>query len=78
MKRKIVEIIKVTNELMFEMFIKNKTKHHNVYDVKKLIKAINNGHSWALMVNSIEIQTLLKYCKIDENPFHTMLNRVKQ
>lgn len=30
------------------------------------------------MVNPIEIQTLLKCCEIDENPFHTMLNRVKQ
>lgn len=80
MKRKIVEIIKVTNEPMFETFIKNKIGYHNlsVYDIKKLIKAINNGHPWALMVDSIEIQTLLKCCEIDKNPFHTMLNRVKQ
>ena len=80
MNRKIIEIIKVIDELMFEMFIKNRINHRNlsVCDIKKLIKAINGGHPWSLMVKPIEMQILLQCCEIDENPFHTMANRIKQ
>ena len=79
MNRKIIEIIKVIDELMFEMFMKNKTNHRNlsVCDIKKLIKAINGGHPWHLMVNTIEMKTLLKCCVIGD-PFDEIINHKKQ